>query len=196
MQEAESESIDEVQYLLKTRAIYLYGDIDEESVLKFTAQLHFLEFSSSDPITVFLNSGGGSTKDGYGLVDLLRQSPCHITIKVFGGACSIAAAILQGADRREMSENSEFMIHNGSVMAGELKTNDVEDLVGQTLKENHRYHQILATRSGQKIEQIAAWCKGDKYMDAEEAVANGFADTVIKSTKTFAKKPRKYTKRK
>ncbi len=194
MQEAESESIDEVQYLLKTRAIYVYGEINDETAHKFVAQLHFLEFASEEPITVYLKSDGGEIGCGYSIYDALRQSRCYITIKAFT-ACSIAAAILQGADRRQLFENGQFMIHNGSVGAGELKANDAVDLAEQILKENTHYYQIL-TRSGQKIEQIAEWCKGDKYMDAEEAVRNGFADEVISPVKTFAKKPRKYTKRK
>ena len=194
MQEAESESIDEVQYLLKTRTLYIYGDIEDGSALKFIAQLHFLEFHSSDPVTVYLKSDGGEVNSGYSIISAMKQSPCHITVKAFA-ACSIAAAILQGADHRQIFEDGQVMIHGGQVGGGDLKASEVAELAEQTIKENAHYYQILA-RSGQKIETIAEWCKGDRYFDAKEALTYGFVDEIIFPAKVFAKKPRKYTKRK
>ena len=70
--------------------------------------------------TIYLNSVGGESWAGLGIIDeLISQSvrgggKHKITIKVRGVAASAAAMILQAADHRVIGVNSQLMIHKGT----------------------------------------------------------------------------------
>src|SRR5207244_13481261 len=51
------------QSLVIMRKVYLFGEINNERSEKFIAQLHELFEESSEPITIYINSCGGSVTD-------------------------------------------------------------------------------------------------------------------------------------
>ena len=63
----------------------------------FIKNLIILESMSLEPITVVMNNIGGCEESGYAIYDKIKQSKCHITIKVYGSAQSMGAIILQAA---------------------------------------------------------------------------------------------------
>src|SRR5262245_21562763 len=86
----------------KNRRIYLVGEVGEESVARFLLGFHMLDATSGD-IDLVICSVGGDTNGGFGIYDSLHLAQNRVTAKVFGEALSIAALILQGADKRLLS---------------------------------------------------------------------------------------------
>lgn len=179
------------------RTVYVVGDVDFRMVHSVVTKLEELDASDGD-IRVVLSSDGGDEDCGYAIHDALSMCRNRVVAEVFGGAFSIAAIILQAADRRLMAPNARFMIHNGAVAIehddGKVQQDYLIENAERIKKDNQRYYSILSIASQHPPETIEAWCRDETYFDAQEAVDAGFADEVMKAAKKPGK-PRKARKR-
>jgi ATP-dependent Clp protease protease subunit len=81
--------------------------------------------------------------------------------------------------KRFVLPNSEVMIHQ--VMGGaEGQASDIEISARRIIKLKERLNRILAHHTGQTYEKVTKDSDRDYFMSAEEAVAYGLADKVIK----------------
>lgn len=137
-------------------------------------------------LTVRINSVGGSVFDGLAIYNILRSHQGFVTIKIEGLAASIATIIALGGDNIEMSENGFFMIHNpfgGSFgEADEMrKTADLLDKIREELV------NIYANKSHLTKEAIVEMMDNETWMTSQEAMDNGFIDTITAPLKVAAK---------
>jgi ATP-dependent protease ClpP protease subunit len=166
------------------------------------ARLKSISEWSLGPIRIVLSSSGGSEPDGFALYDALNLSRSKVTIDCFGEVQSIAALVLQAADERRMSPECRLMMHNGTLeFGGAVHQGTMVAVARESDIRTKRYQQILAENSKASFEEVAAFCNEEKYFSAEEAVALGFADSIItqeslglKSAKKAAKKAQKKSK--
>lgn len=133
------------------------------------------------PITIRINSPGGSVLDGFALLDTilrLRRKGHKITTHGIGMIASMATIIMQAGDERVLDQNAWFMIHE--VSAGTSgKASEMEDQMKFTLKLQDRLLDILAERSKLTKTQIKRrWKKTDDWMSSDDALALGFVDRV------------------
>lgn len=133
------------------------------------------------PITIRVNSPGGSVLDGFALFDTilrLRRRGHHVTMHGTGMIASMAAILMQAGDERVLDENAWFMIHEISAgMRG--KASDMEDELKFVKRLQERALAILSERSTLSKQQIARrWKKTDDWMDSREALKLGFVDRV------------------
>lgn len=185
---------------LKDRVIYLFGEVDDIMAYRVKYALDQMDKDNSKPVKIIMSSPGGLEPAGIAIYDALRQSLSSIYVECYGSCMSIATLILQGADHRYISENCDFMIHGGTLTVSSEDTASIPqqvliDMGKQIEKSNLRYCEIMAARSGQSVETIQNWCKGETFFTAQEAKEAGFADEVIKPIKQFAV-PTKKKKRK
>ena len=168
--------------LLKDRIIFVDGEINDAMADLVVAQLIFLE--SENPkkeINLYINSPGGSVTAGLAIYDTMQYVSCPVTTICTGQACSMAALILSGGEKgsRFVLPYSRVMIHQPSGGA-EGQSSDI--LV--TNKELQRIKkittEILATHTGKTVEQVTKDIERDCFMDADEAVAYGIADKVMR----------------
>ena len=168
--------------LLKDRIIFVDGEINDAMADIVVAQLIFLE--SENPkkeINLYINSPGGSVTAGLAIYDTMQYVSCPVTTIFIGQACSMAALILSGGEKgsRFVLPYSRVMIHQPSGGA-EGQSSDI--LV--TNKELQRIKkittEILATHTGKTVEQVTKDIERDCFMDADEAVAYGIADKVMR----------------
>src|SRR6185295_18969919 len=98
------------------RAIYVQGDIDEKLFHALTPQILRLKEDTSRPITVFIDSPGGSILIAARLLSLLRavvhgrDCPEIVTVAT-GDACSAAAAILAQGDYVMAFRHARLLFH-------------------------------------------------------------------------------------
>ncbi len=106
---------------LETRTLYI-GDIEDGDenlgVGPTMSQLVLKAFvlfnqTPDKPVTVLLNTFGGCWFNGMAIHDMIKSSPCHVTIDVLGSAMSMGSIILQAGDTRRAHENATLMIHDG-----------------------------------------------------------------------------------
>ena len=102
------------------RVLRLEGTIAEESWFDddVTPALFKDElFSSTGPVTVWINSPGGDCVAAAQIYNMLMDYPGDVTVKVDGIAASAASVIAMAGTRVLMSPVSTMMIHNPLTVA-------------------------------------------------------------------------------
>lgn len=158
--------------------------VDSHSVGSLLSSIRkYSRLNPNTEITIEMLSPGGSIIDGFRLCDELesikRQGGHHLTIKVRGQAASMAAPILQCADRRIIGPSAFLMLHRASYGAGG-EAYKVEDQAEFVKMLEARIVTILADRSDRPESVFTELLsqRKDIWFTAEEAVAQGLADEV------------------
>lgn len=177
-------SYDIYSRLLKDRIIFLGGPIDDDVANLVVAQLLFLE--AEDPekdIFLYLNSPGGSISAGMAIYDTMQYIRPDVHTICIGLAASMGAFLLAAGTKgkRTALPNSEILIHQPLIGGGGIsgQATEVEIHAKHLLFVRERMNRILAERTGQTIEKVAADTDRDHYMTAEEAKDYGLVDEVL-----------------
>lgn len=165
--------------------ISIYDEIGAWGVTAkdFIAELKALDAGT---IKVSINSPGGSVFDALAMFNALRQHPASIEVTVMGVAASAASLIAMAGDKIIMPANAFMMIHNPLNFAygnaEELREMaDVLDKIGASLV------AIYVKRTGMAEEEVKALLDAETWLNADEAVAKGFADEVQAEMKIAAR---------
>jgi ATP-dependent Clp protease protease subunit len=168
--------------LLKDRIVFLGGGIDDDVANLVIAQLLFLEAEDpKKPISLYINSPGGSVTAGLAILDTMNHVKPEVATVCVGIAASAAAVILAAGERgkRFALPNSEVMIHQPWGGAQGQAT-DIEITAKHIVATRERLNKILAKSTGQPLEKVAADVERDYFMTAEEAKKYGLVDQVYK----------------
>ena len=106
--------------LIKTRTILISKGVDDKLAASVISQLTVLEADdASKPITIVVNSPGGSADSGFAILDYLRFVSPPIRSIVCGICASAAVMIHLGAKKnmRFCTANSRFLLHQPSMRA-------------------------------------------------------------------------------
>lgn len=181
-------SYDIYSRLLKDRIVFLDGEVNDHSASIIIAELLFLEAEDPDrDIMLYINSPGGSVTSGFAIYDTMQYIRCDVSTICVGMAASMGAFLLAAGQKgkRKALPNAEIMIHQPSGGARGQAT-DVAIVAEQIIKTKAKLNRILAERTGQPLEKIAADVERDHYMDAEEAKAYSLVDEIVLSGKKEA----------
>ena len=126
------------------------------------------------PLTVSLNSYGGDALAGIAIHNMLARRKRKPTMIVEGIAASAASLIAMAGERIVMPANAFLMIHEawGAAMG------DADTMRGQAevLEQiSGAYRRTYAARTGLEEQEVAAMMAAETWLDAETAVAKGFA---------------------
>lgn len=182
---------------IETRTIYFIGEIDEKMAYHFMVSLAHLDSTPGD-IRLVISSPGGIEHYGYAMYDALRHTNNTVIAEGYGTVASMGAAIFQGADVRYLSQNCDYLIHNGSleVGGGHIEQDKIQELADRIRIDLKKYYQILFDNSDLSMEEIKDYCDEEKYFTPQEAVTAGFADSIMKPNKNKVRKnKRKKNKR-
>ncbi len=174
-----------VERLFESRQIQLSGPVDDKLAAKIVAQLLALEAADPDaPITMFVNSPGGSVSAGFAIYDTMRFIGPDVRCVCAGLTASIATIILLGAAKKDRMAlpHTRLLIHQpliGSTVYG--PASDLEITAKEMIKTRTRLNSLLATETGQPLERIEKDTNRDYWMTAEEAVEYGLVSKVVTS---------------
>ena len=169
--------------LLKDRIVMLNGQVDDGSANVVVAQLLFLESQNPEkPINFYINSPGGVITSGMSIYDTMQfiKSPVHTM--VMGQACSMGSFLAQAGEpgQRKLLPNARTMIHQPSGGAQGMASDiEIRFKEIQYLKENLTKLYVRHNTAGKTYEDFERDMDRDKFMNAEEAVAYGLADTIV-----------------
>jgi ATP-dependent Clp protease protease subunit len=165
------------------RRIYLFGDICNERAEKFIAQLHELFDESDDPVTIFINSCGGSVTDALAIYDVLRNAPCNIYTVGLGKVHSAAVTVMLAAPRENRASyaNTEFMSHDISWKSDGPRAylKDRVDQLERTVSQLLRVYTADTNLSADEARRLFFTDLADHYFAPEEALAMGFVSRII-----------------
>ena len=171
------------RHLMKRR-IFLTGEINAQMANEFLSQLLYLEEDDAEPVTIYINSTGGEVNAGLMIYDAIQASPLTIHMICAGMAASMAAVLLAGGQkgRRYILRHSKVMIHEPLIAGGVGgSATSIRNISESILETRDIVNGILAEHTGKTTEEINAATDHDNFMNAEEAVAFGLCDRIIRS---------------
>lgn len=167
--------------------IYFLDAIDDESQLILQQMLKqcvaefladhiqdILMQSLNDSITIYINSPGGYAYSGLALYDFIKEIKVPVRCVISGECASAATLIFLACDRREMSDNSCFLMHQCS-------WGDIGD---------NRYMQDQAENSRKLMAQLRKIYMeetniGKEYTDEKEREA--YIQSILEHDRYFSK---------
>ena len=175
-------SYDIFSRLLNDRIIMLNDEVNDTTASIVIAQMLYLE--GQDPekdINFYINSPGGSVTAGMAIYDTMQYIKCDVSTICMGMAASMGAFLLSsGAKGKRLAlPNSEIMIHQP---LGGTQGQATEILIHAKHIEKTRenLNKILAENTGKTMEDVTRDTERDYILNAEEAVAYGIIDGIIK----------------
>jgi len=167
--------------LLDSRNIIISQSIDSNLANSIYSRLVLLEKDNPQkPITVIINSQGGSADSGFGIYDMLKfVKPSIITLTA--GLCASAAIIIFLAGekgKRFALPNARFLLHQPSTSAVG-PASDLEITANQILKIRDQFNQIIAEETGQDVKKITQDANRDFWLNAMEAVEYRLVSKII-----------------
>lgn len=165
--------------LLEQRIIVLSGVIDTAQAELVTSALLYLDAQPGiQPISLYINSPGGSVTDGLAIHDVMRQ--CRHPVRTFcmGQASSMGAVLLAAGDRRFALPNSQIMIHQPSGGASG-QCDDIQIAAASIAAARERLNGLLAAYAGQTAQRILTDTARDRFMTPEQAKEYGLIDEIL-----------------
>ena len=191
---------------VENREIYLHSyfsdsedetGVDYRSAVLFAKNIRYLNLLSLDPILVHMHLPGGDWQDCLGIYDTIKSSKSKIIIVASAKVESSSSVLLQAADLRILSPNTNFLVHYGSLsIDNEHKA--ALSMVQWSEKESEKMIDIFTEKCmNSKICKEKNWkrmmvrkhivtqlaTKRDWILTSEEAVNYGFADGILGSKK-------------
>jgi ATP-dependent Clp protease protease subunit len=176
--------------LLQERIIMLGTPIDDEVASLIVAQLLYLQHTDPDrDIWFYINSPGGSVRDGLAIYDTMKLISPDVCTVCVGRAGSMATILLAGGARGKRYALPHATIHFHPAGGGaEGYAPDMERMVKELLRIQELGNGLLARDTGKTIEEITRDFSRDRFMTAEEAREYGFIDAILESKKVAALK--------
>ncbi len=166
------------------RTVYLWGVVDDKSARDIVSKLLVLDADKpGEEIKLFINSPGGVVTSGMVMYDTMQMIKSPVSTICMGLAASMGSIILSAGTKgkRFIYPHGEVMIHQPSLGGYFQATSaDIEIQANQIKKTKELGATILAKNCGKSFEQIMADFDRDYWMDADEAVAYGIVDSILK----------------
>ncbi len=176
--------------LVKERIVFISGEdgIDSEEAVAISATLLYLNHQSkTKPISIYINSPGGSTEGLFTIYDTMQTIDAPIKTVCMGEACSAAAVLLAAGTKgkRFAFENATIMVHEVQVSGMAGNGSEIKREAARVERLNEKIIQTMAIHCGQSVEKVKDDVKYDYYLTAQEAIEYGLIDGIVKKTKTL-----------
>lgn len=141
------------------------------------------EYKDIKNINLFINSCGGSVREGYGIYAQLMRHEAYKTVYVDGFANSIASIIAMCGDKIIMYANSVMGIHNMMdwCMGNAAEHRQCADNLDSMMEGNR---QIYLNRANGKItlEKLTELLDVESILTAQQCLEYGFCDEIANQT--------------
>ncbi|WGT46334.1 ATP-dependent Clp protease proteolytic subunit [Tessaracoccus lacteus] len=178
--------VDPYTKLFEDRIIFLGTPISDDVANAVMAQLLCLQSMDPErPISIYINSPGGSFTALTAIYDTMRYIKPDIQTVCLGQAASAAAVVLAAGTKgkRLALPNSRILIHQPATEGGYGQSSDLEIQANEILRIRSLMESMLASDTGQEVEKISRDIERDKYLTAAEAVEYGIIDDILPSLK-------------
>ena len=166
---------------VKNRRLFLYGDIDEDTIGKLIKGILILESNNIDkPIEIIMSSCGGDEYEMLAAYDVIKNCKCHVITVAVGKLMSAAPLIFAAGDERIAYLNTWFMFHESSYGI-EAKHTDIKAEAKHYEEIEQQWCDLMAlhTKLSAKEWRLKYNSKPDQYCDVQQAMKWGLVDTII-----------------
>lgn len=175
-------SADIFSRLLSDRIVYLGTGIDDGVANTVIAQVLHLENEAPDrPIQLYLNSEGGDAQAVLAIHDALAYVRCEVAVTCIGQVVAAPVVLLAAGTpgQRSVLPHARVVLHpleasgRGAVPDLILATQEVQRV-------RRELEVVLADHSGRDLATVRADLERERVLDAQQAVAYGLADRVLR----------------
>lgn len=177
------------QKLIDSRILIVAETVTDKLYRRVASMVTVLEaIAPEKPITVYVNSPGGSADSGFAIYDLLRFCSCPI-ITVANGVVASSAVLIYLAgddDKRYSLPSSRFLLHQPST-ATRGQAADIEITAREIVKMRERYNKVVERHTGTPASQVEKDADRDFWLNATEAKEYGLVKKIIEKRSDIPK---------
>lgn len=180
-------SYDLLSKMLKDRIIFLQGEVTDASANLIVSELLFLEGENpTAPITMYINSPGGSVTAGLAIKNTMDYISCPVHTIGMGMCASMAAFLLASGEQghRYVLPDATVMIHQ--VLGGfQGQATDISIHAKYTLSLKEKMNKYLSEYTNGKTtyDEMVKLCERDNFLTANQALEIGLIDKIVKNRK-------------
>lgn len=160
--------------------MFLTGNITDDMANQFIPEIMYLN-KEKKPITLYINSCGGSITAGLSIYDAIQAYEGEFNIHCYSVAASMAAIILASGKKghRFITPHAKTMIHEPA-LANKIggSASNIEETAKNMLETKNLLNSIMAKHTGRTIQEIEEATRFDNFMDAEKSIAFGLCDKI------------------
>ncbi len=173
---------------MKQAHVYIYGVIDfwqddnanEWGYVNLKSVKNQIDaIKEFDEVIVHIHSDGGVVSEGFAIHDYLRSLGKPITTQIEGNCFSIATVIALAGDKRTMTSNAEFLIHNPWGWAGGEKE-DIQKYADELEKLEDKIADFYASKTNLSKQEALDFMKVETTFTPEQALEKGFITEIAK----------------
>jgi ATP-dependent Clp protease protease subunit len=170
--------------LLQERVVLLGTPIDDDVANSVVAQLLFLQHSDPErDIWFYINSPGGSVRDGLAIYDTMQLISPDVNTVCIGRSGSMATILLAGGAKGKRYALPNATVHFHPAGGGaEGYAPDIERIVNELLRLQELGNGLLAAATGRTVEAIKEDFSRDHFMTALEAKEYGLIDHILEQS--------------
>lgn len=160
------------------------GEVNTESAryaAEFILKSNLLQTHLQN-LTFFINSEGGSTSDGFAVIDLMETSRIPISTVGIGQIASMGVLMLSAGTPgyRVLTKNAEVMAHQFSgFFAGKHHELVAQQQSYEMLEKRFMKHFLRHTNMTERQVRDIVFAKSDRYLTPEECKRFGIVDRVV-----------------
>lgn len=137
-----------------------------------------LDEIEGDTLDVHINSTGGDAFEGIGIYNALKQSDKTINVYIDALAASAASVVAMAGDTIFMPKNAQMMVHHAATFEyGNVQ--DFEQAIKMLNKMDNSLIASYESRFKGTSQELTDLLDAETFLNADEAVAFGFADKIL-----------------
>jgi ATP-dependent Clp protease protease subunit len=167
--------------LIKDKIIYVTGTVNDQMANIISAQLLYLDtLNTNEPITLMLNTPGGSVISGLGILDSMGLSKTPIHTTCFALCASMGAVLVSSGMKgeRAITRYGRIMIHQASNQNIGGHISDVLVSVENFISLNDLLFDILSENIGKPASKIKDDANRDLWLTSTQALEYGVIDKI------------------
>jgi len=186
--------------LLHNRIVYIGMPLVPAVTELVIAELLYLNYeSTTDPITMYINSSGTTTATGqavgfeteaFAIADVMKYVRPPVNTVALGQAFGAAAMLLSQGKR-----GNRYALPNATILLNQPKSqaqgqaSDIAIKAREVIHNRKTTCDLIASACGKSSDEVMDDCSRVKYLQPQEAVEYGLIDKVIDTKGAFSVNP-------
>ncbi len=165
---------------LKSRTIFISGEINQELAEKVCTKLLILEELSDEPIKIFINSQGGHVESADTIHDVIKFIKPKVIMIGTGWVASAGITIYLAAEKenRYSLPNTRYMIHQ-PLGGFNGPATDIGIEAKEILRVLTRINNLISEATNQPIEKVNKDTDRNYWLTSTEALEYGLVNKII-----------------
>ena len=165
---------------LKSRTMFISGEINQELAEKVCTKLLILEELSDEPIKIFINSQGGHVESADTIHDVIKFIKPKVIMIGTGWVASAGITIYLAAEKenRYSLPNTRYMIHQ-PLGGFNGPATDIGIEAKEILRVRTRINNLISEATNQPIEKVNKDTDRNYWLTSTEALEYGLVNKII-----------------